>query len=394
MGKRRPLNELMKVEPYRIFFPLGWIYGLWGVGLWVPFGFGWSHFYPGPLHAFVMMGGFLMAFSCGFLMTAIPRFTRTSDAEVKDKALVLTPLLILPIVSAITDSLVWIQLVLVSVLIALARFLFSRIRNRQNDPPAAFAFVGLGLGMAFVGLVVQILGELGFIKDSWVALGRLFFLQGFMQSLVLGVGSRLVPALLGWMPMMQIPQTWLESKRRLWLMFGALAVLYVSSFVLEWASVFQFGGIIGRLVRALIATYIAVTYWRVYLFPANRTKLAWGLWGATWFILFGLWGSAVWPAYSIHFLHLTFISGLGLMTLMVATRVVLAHGGYNLLLERKLTSLLAVAGLMGAAALTRLSAGLWPRLYMSHLAYAASTWVVALLLWGVTVGRRVRGANG
>src|SRR5215471_8126085 len=64
-------------EPYRLFFPLGILFGLAGVAIWPLYSFGLTATYSGRSHALVQTGGFLYAFIAGFLLTAVPRFTGT-----------------------------------------------------------------------------------------------------------------------------------------------------------------------------------------------------------------------------------------------------------------------------------------------------------------------------
>ena len=65
--------DLCLAEPFRIFFPLATLFGLSGVSLWPLFFLGLHKFYPGPMHARLMIEGFLGGFVIGFLGTAGPR---------------------------------------------------------------------------------------------------------------------------------------------------------------------------------------------------------------------------------------------------------------------------------------------------------------------------------
>jgi hypothetical protein len=47
----------------------------------------------------------------------------------------------------------------------------------------------------------------------------------------------------------------------------------------------------------------------------------WGLVVSAWFLVVGSWGWALWPAHALDLLHLAFIGGLGLTTLLIETRV-------------------------------------------------------------------------
>src|SRR5579883_1668346 len=64
-------------DPYRIFFPLGIVFGIVGVSIWPLYYYGVTEGYSGRAHAFVQTDGFLYAFIAGFLLTAVPRFTGT-----------------------------------------------------------------------------------------------------------------------------------------------------------------------------------------------------------------------------------------------------------------------------------------------------------------------------
>jgi uncharacterized protein involved in response to NO len=100
-------------------------------------------------------------------------------------------------------------------------------------------------------------------------------------------------------------------------------------------------------------------------------------------MVIGYIGATFSEVYYIHLMHLFYISGLSLLTLMIATRVTLSHGGHGTQLEIKSKSLKVIIGLFVLAALTRMSAGFIPVLYLSHLFYAASVWIIGMLVWAV-----------
>jgi uncharacterized protein involved in response to NO len=362
-------------EPYRIFFPIGILYGLWGGGLWIPYGMHLTQSYPGNLHAQVMIGGFLVAFASGFLMTAIPRFTGTFPAKWSELAWVVVPLLTLPVLALLADPVVITASVGIA-LLGLAKFAALRFLKRQAPPPKSFVFLGIGILAALLGIALQ-LAPLG--PDA-AALGRLLYLRCFMISLVLGVGSRLVPSLLGSGPLPHMPDMGIAKSQS----FLIAGVLYILSFILD--------GVVptsAHILGAGVVSWITFRHWEIWRRPMNPTKVAYGIWFSAWSLNLGSWGLVFFSQYNIHFAHLNLVSGLGLMTLMVATRVVLAHGGFNLTLESRLQPLNWIIGIVLAAAGTRVFAGLVPSTYMTNVVYAASLWVIALLIWGITIGRRV-----
>ena len=63
------------MEPFRLFFPLGVLVSISGVSLWPLYFAGIHKFYPGIMHARMMIEGFMGAFVIGFLGTAVPRLT-------------------------------------------------------------------------------------------------------------------------------------------------------------------------------------------------------------------------------------------------------------------------------------------------------------------------------
>jgi uncharacterized protein involved in response to NO len=115
----------------------------------------------------------------------------------------------------------------------------------------------------------------------------------------------------------------------------------------------------------------------------RRGYQSWGIWNACWSIIIGSIGVSFFPADRIHLLHLVFVSGLSLLTIMIATRVTLSHGKYNMAPEMNSRYLQISIGLIILAGLTRSSAGFLPRLYESHLTYAALVWIIGLIIWGI-----------
>ncbi len=86
------------------------------------------------------------------------------------------------------------------------------------------------------------------------------------------------------------------------------------------------------------------------------------------------------PINPLSLLHVLFILGYALITFMIATRVVLAHGGHSLQLEIRSPTLIALIFLLAMAALGR---------SFGYLALAAAMWLSAIALWFLTVGRKV-----
>lgn len=360
------------MDAYRYFFPAGWLLGLWGVLLWILFP--WNLVtYPGLHHPEIMMGGFFLCFVCGFLMTAAPRFTETFGPTAGEQRTAFT-LLVGLFLSLLPQKKSYFFAVVIALFVFLVFYMMRRFLQRKSNPPDSFLFVGFGIGSGIIGALILFLAEFFDVPIEIYGLGRLFFLQAYVLCLILGVGSRLIPALLGSAP---LPTEALKTKPQLKL-FTILAILFLFSFAVE-VTPYKMAAYI---LRAALVSFIAVKFWTLHLLPKRKAFQSYWLWSSGWFLVLGQWGLLLFPDQRIHILHVILVSGLGLMTVMIATRVALSHGKHDMQIENKSKILFIGAGLLALAGLTRLSAGFAPQIYQSHLLYAAYTWIIGLLLWG------------
>ena len=368
----------MKIDLYRIFFPAGWLLGFWGAFVWVLYFFNIID-YPGVLHPEIMMGGFLLAFVLGFLCTAVPRFTDSFPAT-KNEVQFSVFLVFALFLAQLKANIFYFRICSFSIFLFLAYFLLRRFINRKANPPAPFLFVGVGIITGLSGSLILLLSNFDFVGPSVFALGRLFIVQGYILSFVLGIGSRLIPSLLGFAPPPDQSQKGLGVKIYLILALIFLSTYFVEAFLSDY---------FGMILRDLIIIFIAFVPWKIYKKPTRKAVHAYGLWISCWFLLLGHIGASLFANYKIHFMHLFYIGGLSLMTLLIATRVTLSHGGHNVGLELKSRALYGLIILFIVAALTRLSAGFLPSQYLSHLLYAAVVWISGLTLWGIVFIPRI-----
>lgn len=365
-------------EPYRLFFPLGLLMAAVGVAPWVLFHFGLLSSYPAVFHGRVMFHGFLMAFISGFLMTAVPRMSATEPCR--------------PIEASVVLFLLGMQLAFGSSALASAAafsahaafllfFVLRRSMHRKQNPPPTFLFVPIGLVVALLGGLLLVFSDV--LPNPLRELGKLWAFQAFVINLIIGLGSRLVPVLSRAPGALSPIQASQNGNSRHWIVLIGLNL----SFLVEVFVDKQFG--LG--LRGLSLTWAAVIGLRVFAPMVPVTALGLALRASALFLVLPYFVMAVFPGAEIHWLHLVYVGGIGLMTLMVAVRVVLAHGGAGFEKEAWSPGLAAAATLMIAATLVRSLVPSWnPAGSFASYALAAVFWLIALGLWWITFGGHVK----
>jgi uncharacterized protein involved in response to NO len=368
------LEHLKKKEAYFWFFPLGGVLSILGAALWVPFGFGVTMDYPALPHMNLMVGGFLLSFASGFLMTALPKFTGSFELKPYEKWGTFFLNLILPLGFFVADQKYW-DLVLLLSTLNVAVFIARRFWAGTHIP-APFHLILFGLFSAALGALLAFASGLGLLDAQWGAgsmVYRSLFLHNFMMSVLLGLGARLYPAFSGWGPYLDFFDSFGKHSAVVhrWFFSGLGLVLLVSS---------VFPGL-ALVVRPFAVGLSLFAFWKIHRLPPSRTRMSLGMWIGAWFFLLGYAGAAVFQDLAIHFYHLSFAAGFGLITLMIGSRVTLGHGGKDLRYENQSKFYYWIIGGTVLVAITRFSAGIIPSTYMSHLAYAGLLWVLTMGIW-------------
>lgn len=353
-------------EPYRLFFPLGTFFFLCGILLWVPLIFFPSE-YPVLLHRSLMLTGFTGAFIGGFLMTAVPKFSGTSPARSLEVILFFLFTLIGLGASFSQDEKLVILLSTLQPLMILF-FLFSRILKRKQNPPYSFIFI-------FVGLILWIVsGILGFQFEP-EDFKRLHY-EGAISAIILGVGSRLIPGILGHVEIVKTQREAYERPvpllRTVPIHFFILIALFITSYFLSEE--------IGNYIRLGVVAFIGLKYWLLYKTPKDKTALTWCIWISGWLIVLSFLLRALLSDAGIHASHALFINGIALLSFLIATRVIQSHGPDDKSLENKKT-LFVVTALIFLSSATRISAYLMPETYLRHLSYSAIVLALAVIIW-------------
>jgi len=371
-----------KKDPFRLFFPFGWLLGLIGIVPWIPFAWTDDATYPGGFHAVLMSRGFMPSFILGFLMTAVPRFTGTSTARGWEVGVGLASILAC-FVAALLGELSYARALTLFQIALLAIFIAVRFPERNVNPPGAFLFVAVGLILGFAGSLLELLGSLEQVEipASFVLFGKLTSFYGMVLALILGVGSRLFPGILGWTEIVHAqreqyekPPSFVQAVPSDLFLGGILLVLsFLVESLLEERS--------GRALRAVLVLYVAVRYWRVHRKPKRISWMNWALLAAAWSIVLGEWLSVLFPEWGLDGKHLVFVGGFSLLSLLVAARVTLAHGE-GLTLESKRWPYVPVVLFILLASVSRFGAHWTPNSYFPHLAYAAILWGLGAMAWG------------
>lgn len=372
-------------EPYRVLFPAGAALGIAGAWPWLHLALG-APGYPAALHRSLMIEGFETCFVAGFLLTAMPAFTHGPRCRPGELARVCAAvagfaLCVLMEWPAAAHGFA------AAALVSLAVSLLSRVRLGQAAPPEEFSLVGVGLLLGVTGTLAQCLQALGWIGEPAPLLYPRMLSLGMVLSLVLGLGGLLVPTfsvMSDPLSITGIARAGERRPRRVFIAVVAAAVtgaLACEGFGLPQA---------GAWLRAAAAGASGLLAWKLWKLPGRRERLSWCLWASGWCVLAGLWLAALLPTRQVAAWHLVFAGGYGLLTLGIASRVVVSHGGHGLAAEHRVLTA-PVLALAALAAMVRVSAGWLGGAGAVHAhAAAAALWMLAWGLWLAAVLPRVR----
>lgn len=358
--------EDKKLEPYSLFFSVGLFSALLGIGLWFFYQQHWINFYPRQPHGNIMFFSFLWAYIAGFLMTAIPKMTRTDAASYAEifTALILVVLqwmLNLRNQFQLSFYLYGLQILFI------AYFFLRRFMVRRQLPFEGFLFFPCALAMAFLGFIRFVLyPDLGFAELY------LYSAQAFVLNLVCGLGTRLIPAITR-VPAAVSPDFLTEKPR--YLEFSIMALLLNSGFLLEGFLNSQ----IGNAVKLSCLIYMAVKYFKIFKKPATRSFVGYGIRIAILFLIAGFLGLTLNWGNPLAVLHLVYIGGFTLLTLMISTRVTLAHGPQDTSPELHSKSVIATFVFFSFAAIFRFLAG--QDISSQVLSLSLVLFALALLIW-------------
>lgn len=375
-------------EPFRLLFPLGTLLGIVGVVLWPAFAWGLWPVYPAAAHAPIMIHGFLGAFVFGFLGTALPRLLEVPRFGLGTTiALGMGPIVLTGahLVGATAIGLGVFLLWLTGFMVLLG----GRFRQSKDIPPPGFLLVALGLLSGWTGAFLIFLGEAGVhLSSTTHTLARLLAWQGFLLFPILGIGAFLLPRFFGMPSKHAFPELLMPS--RAWLrragFAGACGIVILGGFILE-----AFGhAAAGHLLRALgIAVYLLREI-PLHKAPGARGDLALGLRVALLALPLGLVLAGTIPAAYLGLMHVLYMTGFGLITFIVASRVLFGHSGLSSRFTARLLSVRTLVACTLLALALRVGADYLGAGRFDGYAWAAALWIAGVLVWACATLPRVR----
>lgn len=380
------LIERIAEEPYRIFFPLGILFGAAGATHWFFYSVGWIPAYSGLFHSTVQTRGYIGCFVIGFLLTAMPRFASASPTTTIELAGFLFWTFGIFGFAALGWT-VFSQLCFIGWLVGLVRFVIRRVLQvkkigEKHSPPAEFVWIPVAILHGLVGAILVIAGEMKWTGSGSVGVGKPMAEQGFLLAIVVGVGGFLAPRLMGRFQVIKpsevcsVEKTSQLQRQRIFIHLVAGTLLFLSF----WMEGFGLGPWAYGL-RAAVVTGELLWTCSLVLPPRTPDFYAWLLWISLWMVVLGNWAVFFLPAHRTAVLHLVFLGGFSLMTFAVATVVTLSHSGDAGRMRQPLPVLWLVAAGLGLALGLRLAAPFFPQEYFKLLGAAGVCWLLAGALW-------------
>lgn len=361
-----------KVEPYRVLFSLGLITAGLAVALWLLFSLQLIGFYPKQAHANLMFMGFIWAFIAGFLMTGVPKMLRADSASFFEKRFAeLT--VITQIVLAFTNQINLAVFVFLIQGVFLLIFLARRFLPKRTLPFEGFIFIPFAFIAFFFGIHAFYFAGGDFQK--------LFEYSGqaFILNLICGIGSRLIPVL-SRVPNAISPDQSTEVVSSFGKSFAMAAILnacfYLPLIGLEQEAF---------LAKGVVLFFHIIIFFKIFTPPTSKSYLAYSLKLASLAIPLGYLAAYFFPDLTLPMMHITYIGGIALVTVLVATRVTLAHGGASLDAELNSKAIIWTAAVVLVSMVARV--------FAQYAVTGGALWVsaicflIALLLWSVRFGK-------
>lgn len=336
-------SDSFDVEPYRILFPIGILCSFVGILLWIFVQFRMISFYPNFAHGNLMYFGFMWAFIAGFLMTAIPKMTSTFTATIAEVSIAIL-LCMLQLTLNLRNEILPSSYLVIFQQLFLIYFITRRFTKAKKMPFASILFIPAALLISLAGSLIY-----SFNADRSVLL--LLSGEAFILNLILGLGSRLIPVI-SRLPNALMPN---QASQEPLQFFNTLVlvVMFNLTFITQLLGFENFS----LFSRTLIITYVLFKNFSILTKPVKWTAVGVGLKISTALLPLGTLLSAPYFGSPLAGLHVLYIGGFVLVTLLISTRVVLAHGGESLDYEVSSKRVMTFTACLVSASILRYSAG-------------------------------------
>ncbi len=393
MSKPSSTLRLIAGEPYRIFFPIALLVGVIGVVLWPLFYWGKLDYYPAFAHSRLMIEGFVGGFAIGFLGTALPRMLSSKPFRVWQVGL----LLVLYGTCCGFHAAGYIRAgdgLFAAVILVMVAMVLARVIKGNTVPPPGIAMAGLGMLCAVFGAgwlsAFGLTGSLG-----WTVFFQRLLNQAFILLPLLGIGGFIFPMILGTKnqhAMLVGPKVSKAWKRKV-AEGGLLGGLLILTYWIE-AQMLSHGNngstrLMSAVRFALCAVWISKESGWLQRHKA-RGIMPFALRAGIICLLGGLVLTAIFRGKHIALEHTLYIGGFGLITMIVATRVIYGHSGQGSKFQKWLKPLIWCTALLLLGTMLRVTADFIPKVMTNHHIYAAVCWVVVSIIWAVAVLPSVR----
>jgi uncharacterized protein involved in response to NO len=372
-----------RLEPFRLFFPLGVILAWIGVGHWLLYTTGVTTTYSCRFHGLVQMQAFMMAFAIGFLLTALPRRTQSPPAG-RVEILAFAVALIVTTCAAIVDSWILAEVAYAALFVLLIQFALRRFLSAEagRRPPAAFVLLPIAALQGMAGAALIAAADANAVLPSSGYLGVLLVEQGVFLCLAIGIGSLVLPLMGGAPP----PPDLGSAPRETWkaLAYAAAGIAIFASLLLEQLG-FERGGPILRAIVVAIGLGFGGGALRWPGKPGAHRKL---VWLAVWLMPVGLIAAAIWPDYRVPAMHILYIGGFSLLVFGVASHVAMSHLDMEQLALGRPSAVIVLGAAFVIALAARLAADS-SSTYFIHLGWASAVWIAGSAVWLAFFGPRM-----
>jgi uncharacterized protein involved in response to NO len=375
-------KERRRIDPYRPLFMIGVGYALAGTLLWL---LAALHLmaYPGVLHRTLMIEGFEQSFIAGFLLTALGGLTHGGRSTTIEIVLATGAQVGIGVAAIMGSDAHAHGCFLVSMLVLfVAAATRSRRGQSHGQPPRELIFIVTALLLGLAGAIVLLAGART-NDGARLALGTRLLAQGEVLTLVVGVGSILVPTFLGHRTAGMVSQVARPGWRGQLGFYAMIAAALAGSFALEVNGMPRIAGVL----RAVAVSAVLLGVWRIHL-GRSSSRLAHTLRVAGLAIMVGLWIAVILPTRPLLGEHVVFIGGYGLLTMAIATRVIVSHGGWPQQDETRLLHPICLSALAASLGF-RVAGELVPARASEMWAVGGALWSLAWLSWAVGAVPRI-----